>query len=168
MTHARSQAELVTLRKLAQDLATARKERLTSVHLLAAIAGSPGPAGDLLRDRRLGDEALLKASRSFDDEGPDPIGRLFAAARQVATRRLWYPADASPRGDGSVIGGGPRTAVKPAGRPAAPEPAALHLLLALLSDRGAAAHRSLVQAGVDLARLRTAAMQVALGVVATR
>ena len=30
MTHARLQAELVTLRKLAQDLATARKERVTS------------------------------------------------------------------------------------------------------------------------------------------
>src|SRR6185369_16369839 len=35
-------------------------------------------------------------------------------------------------------------------------------------DRSAAAHRSLVHAGVDLARLRTAAMQVALGVVAAR
>ncbi|MFT3767035.1 MAG: ATP-dependent Clp protease ATP-binding subunit [Minicystis sp.] len=180
MTHARSQAELVTLRKLAQDLATSRKERMTSIHLIAAIAGSSGPAGDLLRDRRLDDETLLKASRSFDDEGPDPIGRLLAAARQVATRRLWYPSDAAPRGDGSVIGAGPlgkpgATAAPraPAGRAAAtkvtsPEPTALHLLLALLSDRGAAAHRSLVQAGVDLSRLRTAAMQVALGLVATR
>ncbi|APR82177.1 ATP-dependent Clp protease ATP-binding subunit ClpA [Minicystis rosea] len=175
MTNARSQAELVTLRKLAQDLATSRKERLTSIHLLAAIAASNGPAGDLLRDRRLDDETLLKASRSFDDEGPDPIGRLMAAARQVATRRLWYPSDATPRADGSVIGGGPlgSTPRAPAGRAAAtkvasPEPTALHLLLALLSDRGAAAHRSLVQAGVDLSRLRTSAMQVALGLVATR
>jgi ATP-dependent Clp protease ATP-binding subunit ClpC len=180
MTQARSQAELVTLRKLAQDLATARKERMTSIHLLAAIAASPGPAGDLLRDRRLDDETLLKASRAFDDEGPDPIGRVLASARQVATRRLWYPSDASPRGDGAVIGAGPqslpgapRAPRAPAGRAAAtkvasPEPTALHLLLALLSDRGAAAHRSLVQAGVDLSRLRTAAMQVALGLVATR
>jgi ATP-dependent Clp protease ATP-binding subunit ClpC len=170
MTHARSQAELVTLRKLAQDLASARKERVTSVHLLAAIAAAPGPAGELLRERRLDDEALLKASRAFDDDGPDPIGRLLASARQVAMRRLWYGTEASPRGAGDAP-----SAPRPhrnAGRPSAntptPEPGALHLLLALLSDRSAAAHRSLVHAGVDLARLRTAAMQIALGVVAAR
>jgi ATP-dependent Clp protease ATP-binding subunit ClpC len=138
MKNPRSQAELVTLRKHAQDLAAARKERLTSVHLLAAIAANDGPAAELLRDRRLDEETLLKASRSFDDDGPDPIGRLLAASRELAAR--------SP--------GGP--------------PAALHLLLALLADRSAAAHRSLVHAGVDLARLRAAAMQVALGVVAAR
>jgi ATP-dependent Clp protease ATP-binding subunit ClpC len=138
MKNARSQAELVTLRKHAQELAAARKERMTSVHLLAAIASGEGVAAELLRDRRLDAEALLKASRSFDDDGPDPIGRLLAAARQVATR--------AP----------------------SPEPGPLHLLLALLADRSAAAHRSLLQAGVDLAKLRTAAMQVALGVVAPR
>jgi ATP-dependent Clp protease ATP-binding subunit ClpC len=138
MKNARSQAELVTLRKLAQDIAAARKERLTSVHLLAAVAASEGPAAELLRDRRLDEEALLKASRSFDDEGPDPIGRLLAAARQIAAR--------SPVGP----------------------PTALHLLLALLADRSAAAHRSLIHAGIDLARLRAAVMQVALGVVAAR
>jgi ATP-dependent Clp protease ATP-binding subunit ClpC len=138
MRNARSQAELVTLRKHAQDIAVARKERVTSVHLLAAIAAGEGPAAELLRDRKLDEDVLLKASRSFDDEGPDPIGRLLAAARQVATR--------AP----------------------SPEPGALHLLLALLADRSAAAHRSLLHAGVDLARLRAGAMQLALGVVAAR
>jgi ATP-dependent Clp protease ATP-binding subunit ClpC len=138
MRNSRSQAELVTLRKHAQDLATARKERVTSVHLLAAIAAGEGPAGELLRDRKLDEDVLLKASRSFDDEGPDPIGRLLAAARQVATR--------AP----------------------SPEPGALHLLLALLADRSAAAHRSLLHAGVDLAKLRAGAMQIALGVIAVR
>jgi ATP-dependent Clp protease ATP-binding subunit ClpC len=138
MRNSRSQAELVTLRKHAQDLATARKERVTSVHLLAAIAAGEGPASELLRDRKLDEDVLLKASRSFDDEGPDPIGRLLAAARQVATR--------AP----------------------SPEPGALHLLLALLADRSAAAHRSLLHAGVDLAKLRAGAMQLALGVVAAR
>ena len=138
MRNSRSQAELVTLRKHAQDIAAARKERVTSVHLLAAIAAGEGSAADLLRDRRLDEEALLKASRSFDDEGPDPIGRLLAAARQVATR--------AP----------------------SPEPGALHLLLALLADRSAAAHRSLLHAGVDLAKLRAGAMQLALGVIAAR
>jgi len=138
MRNSRSQAELVTLRKHAQDLAVSRKERVTSVHLLAAIAAGEGPAAELLRDRKLDEEVLLKASRSFDDEGPDPIGRLLAAARQVATR--------AP----------------------SPEPGALHLLLALLADRSAAAHRSLLHAGVDLAKLRAGAMQIALGVIAAR
>ncbi|WP_437896444.1 AAA family ATPase [Sorangium sp. So ce124] len=138
MTSPRSHAELVTLRKLAQDLAAQRKERLSSVHLLVAIAMSGGPAADLLRDRRLDDEALLKATRSVDDEGPDPIGRAMGGARDVAKRAT------------------------------AKEPAALHLLLALLSDRSSAAHRALTQSGVDLARLRTAALQIALGVVQAR
>ncbi|AUX48471.1 endopeptidase ATPase [Sorangium cellulosum] len=138
MTSPRSHAELVTLRKLAQDLAAQRKERLSSVHLLAAIALRGGPAADLLRDRRLDDEALLKATRSVDDEGPDPIGRAMGGARDVANRAT------------------------------AKEPAALHLLLALLSDRSSAAHRALTQSGVDLARLRTAALQIALGVVQAR
>ncbi|MGK3998530.1 AAA family ATPase [Sorangium sp. So ce1024] len=138
MTSTRSHAELVTLRKLAQDLAAQRKERLSSVHLLAAIALRGGPAAELLRDRRLDDEALLKATRSVDDEGPDPIGRAMGGARDVAKRAT------------------------------AKEPAALHLLLALLSDRSSAAHRALTQSGVDLARLRTAALQLALGVVQAR
>ncbi|WP_437287623.1 AAA family ATPase [Sorangium sp. So ce406] len=138
MTSPRSHAELVTLRKLAQDLAAQRKERLSSVHLLAAIALRGGPAAELLRDRRLDDEALLKATRSVDDEGPDPIGRAMGGARDVAKRAT------------------------------AKEPAALHLLLALLSDRSSAAHRALTQSGVDLARLRTSALQLALGVVQAR
>jgi ATP-dependent Clp protease ATP-binding subunit ClpC len=138
MKTARSQAELVTLRKHAQDIATGRKERMTSVHLLAAVASTEGPAGDLLRSCRLDAEGVLKASRSFDDEGPDPVGRLFAAAREHSVR-------------------GPTA-----------EPTALHLLLALLADRSAAAHRSLVHAGVDLARLRTRAIPLAQGLVAAR
>jgi ATP-dependent Clp protease ATP-binding subunit ClpC len=165
MTQSRSQAELVTLRKLAQDVAASRKERMTSVHLLAAIAASAGAAGELLRERRLDDEVLLKASRAFDDDGPDPIGRLLAAARQVAMRRLWYGVEPTPPPASAGRGAQARPA---ATRSSSPEPTALHLLLALLTDRSAAAHRSLVHAGVDLARLRTAAMQIALGVVATR
>jgi ATP-dependent Clp protease ATP-binding subunit ClpC len=163
MTQTRSHAELVTLRKLAEDIAGARKERMTSVHLLAAVARSDGPAGELLRDRRLDDEVLLKASRAFDDDGPDPVGRLFAAARQVATRRVWYGNEPAPAPTRAGRGARPSSP-----RATSVEPTALHLLLALLSDRGAAAHRSLVHAGVDLARVRTAAMQVALGVVAPR
>ncbi|MFO0761431.1 MAG: AAA family ATPase, partial [Byssovorax sp.] len=138
MKTARSHAELVTLRKHAQEIASGRKERMTSVHLLAAVASAEGPAADLLGSFRLDADALLKASRSFDDEGPDPVGRLFAAARDLAAR-------------------GPTN-----------EPTALHLLLALLADRNAAAHRSLVHAGVDLSRLRTRALPLAQGLVSAR
>jgi ATP-dependent Clp protease ATP-binding subunit ClpC len=145
MASARSQAEIVTLRKLAQQIADGRKERMTTVHLLAAIASGETPAAELLRDRKLDVDVLLKASRSFDDEGADPISRVFAAARSLSVR-----VD-------------PRTGARPQ-----TEPASVHLLLALLADRGLAAHRSLVHAGFDLARLRSAAMQLALGVVSAR
>lgn len=138
MTIPRSQAELVTLRKLAQDLAAARKERPTSVHLLAAIASREGQAGEILRERRLDADALLKAGRSFDEDSPDPLARATVAARELGKR--------APLG----------------------EPNALHLLLALLADRTSAAHRALVQAGVDTGRLRAAAMQQSLGMVAAR
>ncbi|HLM75577.1 MAG TPA: Clp protease N-terminal domain-containing protein, partial [Polyangiaceae bacterium] len=138
MTNPRSHAELATLRKLAQDLAASRKERTSSLHLLAAIAADPSPAGELLRDRRLDQEGLLKVGRSFEDEGEGALTRAMNAAREMAQR-------------GSAA-----------------EVSALHVLLALLADRGLAAHRALGQAGVDLGRLRAAAMQVALGVVAAR
>lgn len=137
-SQAGSQADLVTLRKLAQDLAASRKERATSVHLLAAIASREGQAGELLRERRLDAETLLKAGRSFDEDSPDPLARATVAARDLGKR--------APFG----------------------EPNALHLLLALLADRASAAHRALMQAGVDTARLRTAAMQLSLGVIAAR
>lgn len=138
MTNPRSHAELATLRKLAQDLATSRKERASSLHLLAAIAADPSPAGELLRDRRLDQEGLLKTGRAFEDEGEGALTRAMNAAREMAQR-------------GSAT-----------------EVSALHVLLALLADRGLAAHRTLGQTGVDLGRLRAAAMQVALGVVAAR
>src|SRR5580658_8539450 len=45
--------ELATLRKLADDLAKNRNERVTTGHLLAAIASQTGAAADLLKERRL-------------------------------------------------------------------------------------------------------------------
>ncbi|MEJ7728722.1 MAG: Clp protease N-terminal domain-containing protein [Polyangiaceae bacterium] len=138
MTTLRSEAEIVTFRKLAQELAQGRKERATSVHLLAALAARPGAARELLRERRLDDEALLKAGRSFDETAPDAIARAITSARELAKRST-----------GAAPGG-------------------LHVLLALLADRRSAAHRALEIAGVDLARLRGAAMQQAIGAIATR
>ncbi|HKQ70869.1 MAG TPA: ATP-dependent Clp protease ATP-binding subunit, partial [Polyangiaceae bacterium] len=47
-------------------------------------------------------------------------------------------------------------------------PSAVHLLLALIHDRKNGAHRALEQCGVDVSRLRAAAMQLALGRVGPR
>jgi ATP-dependent Clp protease ATP-binding subunit ClpC len=154
----RSASELAALRKLASELAHARKERATSVHLLAAIADRPGAAADLLRERRLDRDEILKAGRSFDEDGPDAIGRALSEAREVQKRvRTPLPTDR------------PRAAqLSPDARHVLTEPSQLHLLIALLGERRFAACRALAHFGVDLARLRAAAMQHALGLVAAR
>jgi ATP-dependent Clp protease ATP-binding subunit ClpC len=130
---ARVESELLALRKLAEELAHGRKERVTSAHLLAAIAARPGLAADLLRSRKLGQESLLRAARAATDEIEDPVRRAIGRAREAAAR----------------MGGA--------------EPTALHLLWALLSDRKFAAHRALDQCGVDLGRLRGEVMSTGLG-----
>jgi ATP-dependent Clp protease ATP-binding subunit ClpC len=48
------------------------------------------------------------------------------------------------------------------------EPIGVHLLIALMSDRRSAGHRALDQCGVDVNRLRVAAMNVGLGLVGRR
>ncbi len=138
MTTSRSPAELVALRKAAQELSSQRKERLSTIHLLAVAARGDSPASELFSDRRLDEEGILKAARGISDEGPDAIGRAMTAAREIAKRS------------------------------ATTDPSALHLVLALLADRSCAAHRALIDLGVDAGRLRASAMSVALGVVATR
>jgi ATP-dependent Clp protease ATP-binding subunit ClpC len=138
MTTSRSPAELVALRKAAQELSTQRKERLSTIHLLAVAARGDSPACELFADRRLDEEAILKAARGISDEGPVAIGRAMTSAREMAKRA------------GTA------------------EPSALHLVLALLADRACAAHRALIDLGVDAGKLRAAAMQMALGVVAAR
>jgi ATP-dependent Clp protease ATP-binding subunit ClpC len=138
MTSSRTPAELVALRKAAQELSAQRKERFSTIHLLAVAARGDTPASELFADRRLDEEAILKAARGISDEDPVAIGRSMTAAREIAKRA------------------------------ATSDPNALHLVLALLADRACAAHRALIELGVDAGRLRAAAMQVALGVVAAR
>ncbi|MCC6899611.1 MAG: ATP-dependent Clp protease ATP-binding subunit [Polyangiaceae bacterium] len=134
----RIEPELVALRKVAEEAAQSRKERVTTAHLLAAIASRPSVAAELLTERRLNDETLLRAARAATDDQNDAVRRAVQRAREIAVR----------------MGGA--------------EPGALHLLLALISDRHTAAHRALDQHGVDLARLRAAAMSVGLGLVGRR
>ncbi|MBN1611814.1 MAG: ATP-dependent Clp protease ATP-binding subunit [Polyangiaceae bacterium] len=133
-----SERELSALRKLAEELAHSRKETATSAHLLAAVASRPGTASDLLTDRQLTVQGLLRAARSAAEDKSDPIARALDRARNVAVRM------------------------------GAQEPAALHLLLALLSEPRSAARRALEQHGVDIGRLRTTAMNVGLGLLAQR
>jgi ATP-dependent Clp protease ATP-binding subunit ClpC len=130
--------ELVALRKLAEELAKGKTDRTTTGHLLAAIASSSGPACDLLVERRLDATLLLAAARVTTDDEKDAIPRAMQRARELASR------------------GGARS------------PSAVHLLFALCQERTTAAHRTLVQCGADITRLRTAAMQLALGIAPPR
>ncbi|MEN9580689.1 MAG: hypothetical protein RJA70_3698 [Pseudomonadota bacterium] len=128
----RREPELVLLRKQAEEWALNRRERVTSAHLLAAIADLPGVASDLLRERGLSAEALLKAARTSTDDDADPIRGAVQRAREVATSLR------------------------------ASEPGALHLLVALLGARRCAGYRVLDQFGVDVARLRVTATNAGL------
>jgi ATP-dependent Clp protease ATP-binding subunit ClpC len=133
-----TEPELVALRRLAEELAKGRTERATTGHLLAAIASRPGAAKDLLGERRLDAEVLLKAARVTTDDASDGVTRAVQRARELASR--------SPDR----------------------EPSAIHLLFALCQERASSAHRTLEQCGVDVAKLRTAAMQLAMGIAPER
>src|SRR5215471_21430824 len=138
MKSIRKEPELVALRKLAEQLALARKERVTSAHLLAAIASRESPAADLLAERSLNAERLLRAARASTDDEADPLRRAVERAREIGARM------------------------------GAAEPVGVHVLIALLSERKSAGHRALDQCGVDVNRLRVAAMNVGLGLVGRR
>lgn len=129
----RTEPELVALRRVAENLAAARRERVTSAHLLAAIASEASLAAELLAEKRLTAEQLLRAARSAADDEQDALHRAEQRARELATRM---------RG---------------------PEPSALHLLVALLSVKSCAAYRVLDQFGIDVVHLRLRAMNIGLG-----
>jgi ATP-dependent Clp protease ATP-binding subunit ClpC len=131
----RSERELVALRRLAEELAARRKEKAGTGHLLAAVAQAPSPASDLLQDRRLDVDVLLKAARILTDDAPDAVPRAVQRAREFASRS------------------------------GAREPTALHLLYALCQDKTCAAARALEQCGTDVVRLRVSAIQLAAGIV---
>ncbi|HTV22913.1 MAG TPA: Clp protease N-terminal domain-containing protein, partial [Polyangiaceae bacterium] len=133
MVATKPESELARLERQAVDLARGRKERVTTAHLLAAIAALEDPAGVLLRDRRLGPEDLLRAARAATDDERDPLRQAAKGAREVADRMR------------------------------APAPLAIHLLISLLGERSTAAYRALDQCGVDKRRLRLSAMNQALG-----
>jgi ATP-dependent Clp protease ATP-binding subunit ClpC len=130
--------ELAALRRLAEDLAKSRNERVTTGHLLAAIASQTGAAADLLKERRLDAEMLLKAARVLTDDDADAVSRAMQRTREFAAR----------------------SATREAG--------ALHLLFALCQERTTAAHRAITQCGSDVTKLRGAAIGLAMGIVGPR
>ena len=132
------ESDVATLRRLSEELAKGRNERPSSGHLLAAIATSSGGAAELLRERRLDSEVLLKAARVLIDDHTDAVSRAIQRAREIAAR--------SPSREATGI----------------------HLLLALCQERTTAAYRAISQCGSDVTKLRMAAIQLAMGIVGPR
>jgi ATP-dependent Clp protease ATP-binding subunit ClpC len=138
MTAARLGPELSALRRSAEDLASSRRERLSSVHVLACIAGRPSAAADLLHERRMHADSLLRCAQTLDSEAEGAVGRAFERACAVAARM------------------GVR------------EPSSAHLLIALINEPHGAARRALTECGADVSRLRSAAMNLGLGLIGRR
>lgn len=146
-----STSELSQLRKAAKAFAKKNRQKLSTIHVLCAVFEQTGPARELLLQRRLDADGLARACRAFDEELDDAVANAFGEAREVA-RFASVPARMAAAGRASG--------------PSAAAPRALHLLIALLSNRRFAAPRSLQHCGVDVAKLRMAATRIAHGRVA--
>lgn len=134
-----SEPELRELRKLAEELARRLGERASTAHLLAALVAQPSTTAELLRERRLTSDDVLRAARGLaGDELAEPIASALTRAKEIGARM------------------GTNVAAPP------------HLLLALLGEPRAVARRCLEALGVDVSRLRAQTMQVGLGLVGRR
>ncbi|MCL2778690.1 MAG: ATP-dependent Clp protease ATP-binding subunit [Polyangiaceae bacterium] len=136
----RSDTDLLALRRLAEDLAEERGQKPTTTHLLAAIASGHDEAARLLLERRLDVDVALKAARVTLDDAADAIACTLQKARELAGR------SGSGRGDAGAV----------------------HALFALCQQAGTAAHRAMVQCGIDVTRLRVVTMQLAMGIAPPR
>lgn len=127
------------IKRTAEELAKRRQEAATSAHLLAALASEPGAISDLLNERRLSARRVLSAFDGLDRPLPEEsLKAAFIKGRDIAQRT----------GATSV--------------------GAEHLLIALLSDARSLARRTLDACGADPARLRVAALNLGLGIIARR
>ncbi len=118
------ESKVVWLRRVAEQLATQRRERLTTAHLLAAIAAQDCPAADELAERGLTYETLLRAARSATDASEKAVHEALERAKALAARTT------------------------------AAEASEIHVLAALLGDASSGAHRVLVQCGCAVSRFR--------------
>lgn len=134
-----SEPELRELRKLAEELARRLGERVSTAHLLAALVSEPSSTSELLRERRLSADDVLRTARGLaGDELAEPVVSALTRAKEIGARM------------GTNV------------------PASPHLLLALLGEPRAVARRTLEALGVDVSRLRAQTMQVGLGLVGRR
>lgn len=118
----------------AEALASRRHEELRGVHLLAALGAVPGAVRDALDSHRAGFRRILDEWERHVDQGrPDNLQLLRRRVREIS------------RTFGSRA------------------PDAPHLLLALLDDTHGSARRMLGQLQVDVASLRSLAMQIGQG-----
>ena len=138
-THAKREQDLAEVRRLAEETARERGQKATTTHLLAALATGHDDAAQLLLERRLDPEVILRAARVTTDDQADGIARAISKAKEVAGR----------------------TGARGAAR-------SIHLLFALCQEQGTAAFRALVQCGTDITRLRVASMQLAMGIAPPR
>ncbi len=135
----RPEPELGPLRKQAEDLAARRHEPATGAHLLAALAATPGAVSDVLIERGASARQILNALDALADRGPDENLQAFVRrARELAHRM-----------DSQQL-----------------SPA--HLLMALLNETRGTSRRCLEHLGVDASRLRTAAVQLGMGIIGRR
>ncbi|MGZ3476925.1 MAG: AAA family ATPase, partial [Polyangiales bacterium] len=133
------------MRREAEGLAKERGERPTTAHVLCALASREGLPAELLGERRISRDTLVKALRVVvEDEAPEAaVDRLFARARDVAERtRRASPTSSDPEG--------------------------AHVLLAICLERTCAAQRALNQLGVDVGRLRAVLTQHLTGAIEPR
>ena len=135
----KKEQDLAEVRRLAEETARERGQKATTTHLLAALATGSDDAAQLLLERRLDPEVILRAARVTTDDQADGIARAISKAKEVAGRT-------GARGDARSI----------------------HLLFALCQEQGTAAFRALVQCGTDITRLRVASMQLAMGIAPPR
>ncbi|MCU0683315.1 MAG: ATP-dependent Clp protease ATP-binding subunit [Polyangiaceae bacterium] len=133
MALARTETELRPLCKRAEQLAARRREPLSTAHLLMAISAPGSSAASVLEAHRITPQRLERLVHSTVGDESDAIVKVVDEALSIASR----------------------TPARAAG--------ALHLLLALLSARRCVAYRVLEQGEVDVSRLRSAVMQIAIG-----
>jgi ATP-dependent Clp protease ATP-binding subunit ClpC len=138
----RRDVALLEVRKLAEDLAKKRGERVSTGHLLCVLSTQKHPCAELLAERRLTEEVLLRGVRVAQDDQPDSIQRVFDRARDAASRHQTQAT---------------RSDVSP-----------FHILFALCQEPKTAAHRILEQCGTDLGKLRLTALQVSMGLTPPR
>ena len=134
----RIESELRHLQEQAEELASRRDEPLTTAHLLAAIATSPSAAADLMQERKLTVDRIMTAASGLTDTCKKPVPKALGRARELARRM------------------------------SAPVATTAHVLIALLTERDSAARQTLDGCGIDIGRLRTAAMSAGQGLLGRR